>query len=230
MLNIGRPLRQYTPWYSHLYAIASVDRNFNDWLYCNNIDLILQKNDTDQFYKGLAISFMDVPDGIEIKSIPREIINFFWNELSFFIAESLSLGYYVLIDIDPYYISSYKKNYYNVHSNNTVLVYNYNNLKFDIGAFNKYPCYNYCKLSISAEELNSALNFDYLVEKPSWFAKINLVSFRHGYMSFSIEKLKNKVSCFDKNYILENDSNVITYGSKVFDEMRYDLTNTKKII
>lgn len=220
-LVLGKPLKQYTPWYSHILAITSVDKGFEGWLYCNNIKLLLEHScvyDTSDKY---ALCFEDIPECIETKSVPYEIVLECWSDITLFFKESIELGYYVLVDADPYYLQCFNGRYRKKHSHDTILIYGYSESKFNIAVFCEYPNYKYKKCVCKVEDMQKSLEFkDFQKKEIFWMKNINLIKYKKGMIDFSLKILKHNLSCVGERPDNPNDTRIIAWGNNVFDELQ----------
>lgn len=188
--EIGKPPSQYSAWFSQILSVASRKKNFKDWLYCHNINFILEDEYIDLSHIEAGIFFKDIPECVSIKTIPRDIISACWGNLLEVIKFAISLNYSIIIDVDPYYLPCFKK-FHKKHGNNSILIYGYDKKRFFFGAFIEYPSNKYRKCKCLYHEMLKALQFDFLKdEKPVWYYKINLVYCNEIKLEFSKDILK----------------------------------------
>ena len=132
-MKLGGPLHEYTHWFSQLYAVASTDKKYFDWLISNIIKINYDEDTVQSFIKEKCLVFDSIPPCISIKCIDKEVFDVLGNSLDELINYALSNNLYILIDVDPYYIPKF--NMYNrKHSITSVLVYGKKNKSYYLGA------------------------------------------------------------------------------------------------
>lgn len=220
-MKLGGPLHEYTHWFSQLYAVASTDKKYFDWLISNIIKINYDEDTVQSFIKEKCLVFDSIPPCISIKCIDKEVFDVLGNSLDELINYALSNNLYILIDVDPYYIPKF--NMYNrKHSITSVLVYGKKNKSYYLGAHCNFPHHKYSKIVCSQDIIIKSFESlnDYYCNN-NLKQKINLLTFTPNQLNFNLYQLKHIL--FEYKQELQN-----LYDSENVVEKLYDLTQSEK--